>query len=316
MKKVNSPAGEGSPIVPRYNFATGEYMNPNYYGEDTSRIANMSGLDTEINNRNTRMNRKGYAPVPNYMIGNGNSPMHRGGNNLLPSPQQGFEYLTTGGYPPPSAMPQNANVYPAMFNHETGERIDPQSGGLVPHIDKHSSSLELSAPMFSGVPSYLQGTSSEYGSLSYRDVNGSGGYKYRQFSDGSIQILKSPTGATGTMVQKGSSAWQAITNQIGQYPSASSSIIPQTGREGLDQVLQSEQAQNVFMSLFDRFVTGQSAKTEQLELQKQQALLDQQRIQEQMKPSLWDQSKPYLIGLGLIGGVGGLVYVLTKPKKK
>ena len=90
IEYVNSPAGEGSPVVPEYNYATGEYMRPNYYGD-----RNLHGLEEEINNRNTRMGRSGYAPVPNYMIGNGNSPMHRGGNNLFPSPQQGFRYLTT-----------------------------------------------------------------------------------------------------------------------------------------------------------------------------------------------------------------------------
>ena len=75
-----SPAGEGSPIVPQYNYATGEYMRPSYYnGED------LHGLNTTLNNRNTRMGRQGYAPVPNYMIGTGNSPLHRGGNNLFPS---------------------------------------------------------------------------------------------------------------------------------------------------------------------------------------------------------------------------------------
>ena len=65
---------------------TGEYMQPNYY----------SGLEEQINNMNTRMGRQGYAPVPNYMIGTGNSPMDRGGNNLMPSQQQGFQYLTSG----------------------------------------------------------------------------------------------------------------------------------------------------------------------------------------------------------------------------
>ena len=314
MRKINSPAGEGSAIVPRYNYATGEYMNPNYYGEDTSRNSNMSGLETEINNMNTRMNRKGYAPVPNYMIGTGNSPMSRGGNNLFPSQQQGFAYLTSGGYPPPSAMPQNANVYPAMFNENTGQRIDPQSGGLVPYapmVDKHSSSLELSEPMFSGVPDYLKPQHDLGSTMPYRDVNGTGGlYRYRQFADGSIQILKSPQGGVGTMVTKSSPYWSAITNQIGAYPT--SSAIPTTGREGLDQILQSEQAKGAFMSLFDRFVTGQGSKTEQLELARQQALLEQQKIKEQMQPSFFERSKPYLLGLTVIGLIGGITYVATK----
>ncbi len=313
MRKINSPAGEGSAIVPRYNYATGEYMNPNYYGENTGRhTSDMSGLDAEINNMNTRMGRKGYAPVPNYMIGTGNSPMSRGGNNLFPSQQQGFEYLTSGGYPPPSAMPQNANVYPAMFNHQTGERIDPQSGGLVPYepmVDKHSSSLELCDPMFGGTPDYLKPQHDLGSTMPYRDVNGSGGYRYRQFADGSIQILAGKQGI-GTMVYKSSPYWKLITDEIGAYPT--SSAIPTTGREGLDQILQSEQAKGAFMSLFDRFVTGQGSKTEQLELARQQALLEQQKIKEQMQPSFFEKSKPYLIGLTVIGVVGSIAYVATK----
>jgi len=301
-----SPAGEGSPIVPQYNYITGEYMRPNYY----------NGLEEEINNRNTRMGRQGYAPVPNYMIGTGNSPMDRGGNNLMPSQQQGFQYLTSGGYPPPSAMPQNANVYPAMFNHQTGQRIDPQSGGLVPYapmVDKHSSSDKLDAPMFSGIPSYLQ-KSSQYGDLdsavAYRDVNGSGGYQYRQFANGSIQILKSPSGGTGTMIYQTSPYWQKITNEIGAYPTKSQKLV-QKGKE----LVQSEEGQEVLTSLFDRFVSTQNTKTEQQKLLAQQAQAEQQKIAKGMQPTTLEKATPYLIGLGAISIVGTIMYFATKPKK-
>ena len=318
-KNYTSPSGEGSPVVSQYNYSTGQYMRPNYYGE------HMAGLETEINNRNTRMGRKGYAPTPNYMIGNGNSPMHRGGNNLFPSPQQGFSYLTTGGDPPPSAMPQNTNVYPAMFNHQTGQRIDPQSGGLVPYapkIDKHSSSIELDAPSFSGLPSYLKSHSDLGSTMPYRDVSGSGGYRYRQYADGSIQILQSPQGGVGTMVSKSSPYWQPITNQIGAYPSSAPSTPIQTGNQRADAILergrqlaQSEQGQNLISSLFDRLVAGQSAQTEQQKLLAEQARLEQQRIQEQMQPSFFEKSKPYIIGLSIMAVAGGFTYALTKKGK-
>jgi hypothetical protein len=309
--KVNSPAGEGSPIVTEYNYATGEYMQPNYY----------NGLEEEINNRNTRMGRNGYAPVPNYMIGTGNSPMDRGGNNLMPSPQQGFEYLTSGGYPPPSAMPQNANVFPAMYNQQTGQRIDPQSGnGLVPYapmVDKHSSSRQLGKPMFSGTPAYLQQSQSHYGATqNYRDVNGNGGYRYRQFSDGSIVILKSPSGASNTPVSKNTSAWQAITREIGAYPASGSTL--QQGASNLvsagQEFAQSEKGQSVISSLFDRFVSTQSAKTEEQRLLAQQAQAQQQAIAKGMQPSVWEKAMPYVIGLAVIGTLGTVMYVATKPK--
>jgi hypothetical protein len=309
--KNYTPAGEGSPVVPRYNYATGEYMRPSYYGNDR----HLHGLDAEINNRNTRMGRKGYAPVPNYMVGNGNSPMHRGGNNLFPSPQQGFQYLTSGGYPPPSAMPQNSNVYPAMFNHQTGQRIDPQSGGLVPYapkVDKHSSSTLLDSPSFSGVPSYLGGHN-----LPFRVVDGKGGYQYKQFSDGSIQILKSPQGGSGTMVTKSSQYWQAITNEIGQYPTIS------TGNQRADALLQqgrqfaqSEQGQSILTALFDRFISGQGLKQDELELQRLQAQQQSQAIRQSMQPSFFDKAKPYLLSLGIIGAFTGIAIAVTSPKKK
>lgn len=314
--KNYTPAGEGSPIVTQYNYATGEYMRPNYYnGQD------IGGLEEQINNRNTRMGRKGYAPVPNYMVGTGNSPMHRGGNNLMPSPQQGFQYLTSGGYPPPSAMPQNANVFPAMFNHQTGQRIDPQSGGLVPYapmVDKHSTGEQLEPNVFAGTPSYLSKTANvgAYGSaMPYRDVNGKGGYRYRQFADGSIQILAGKQGV-GTMISKSSPYWQPITDEIGEYPTAT----PQSQQSQLLQqgqaFAQSEQGQSVLTALFDRFVSGQSAKTEQQRLLAEQAKLEQQKIAQQMQPSVFEKSKPYLIGLAGIVAVGTTVYLVTKPKSK
>lgn len=317
--KNYSPAGEGSPVVPRYNYATGEYMRPSYYGNE-----HLHGLETEINNRNTRMGRKGYAPVPNYMIGNGNSPMHRGGNNLFPSPQKGFQYLTSGGYPPPSAMPQNSNFYPAMFNHQTGQRIDPQSGGLVPYspkIDKHSSSTVLSSPSFSGLPSYLGNADSQvagaFGSNPpFRIVNGKGGYQYKQFADGTIQILKSPQGGVGTMVGRSSPYWQDITDEIGEYPISTGNrradALLQTGRN----IAQSEQGQAFFQSLFDRFITGQGLKQDQLELQRLQAQQQSQAISQSMQPTFFDKAKPYLLSLGIIGAFTGIAIAVTSPKKK
>ena len=328
-KKIDSPSGEGSPIVTRYNYATGEYIRPSQYGENmrVQNMHNLSGLDTEIDTWNTRMGIKGTSPMRNYMIGNGNSPMDRGGANLFPSPISNFEYLTTGGYPPPSAMPQNANIYPAMFDHQTGQRIDPQSfsSGLVKpvFIDKHSASnYEIEEPMFDGLPEYLRPKKSQnYGSaMAYRDVNGSGGYKYRQFADGSIQILASSRGGVGTMVYQSSPYWQAITKEIGTYsqPKQQIQLQSQTAQNLLNkgqEFAQSEEGKSIITSLFDRFVSTQSAKTEQQKLLAQQAQSEQQRIAQDMQPSAFQKSLPYLIAVGMIIGVGTVVFIATKPKK-
>ena len=297
------PAGEGSPIVERYNYVTGEYMRPNYYGE---RSVHFSGLDQQINNRNTRMNRKGYAPVPNYMVGTGNSPMSRGGNNLMPSPQQGFQYLTSGGYPPPSAMPQNSNVFPAMYNHQTGQRVDPQKfgAGLVPyapkgHIDKHSSSTILEQPAFAGVE-YLSGSN-----MPFRDVQGRGGYKYRQYQDGSIQILQSPKGGVGTMVQKGSSFWNAITNEIGAYPSKAS----QASGKAKSYLDANPNVKTGIQTLFDSFVSGQKTKQQQQALDQARAKAQQDALTQK---STLEKATPYLIGIGAIALVTTVLVSIRK----
>lgn len=52
--------------------------------------------------------------------------------------------------------------------------------------------------------------------LAYREVQGAGGYVYQQRPDGTIYILKSPRGPGG-QVPMGSTAWRAITNEIGPY---------------------------------------------------------------------------------------------------
>ena len=59
----------------------------------------------------------------------------------------------------------------------------------------------------------------------YRDVNGQGGWSYRQFADGTIQILVSPQPkllSTGTFIKNDPNSpaqkyWVAITNEIGTW---------------------------------------------------------------------------------------------------
>jgi hypothetical protein len=216
---------EGSPRVYNYNFAQGAFLPSTYYG----------GLGEEIDNVNTRMNR-GPIPVsklPNYMVGTGNQPMHRGGPNLFATDHKGFRNITAADEMPQTAISQNANVFPAMFNHRTGLRRDPQSwnAGLITdkairhypygQYDKHFDPTKaVGEAQFSGLPSYLGAPSGK--AAQYRIVKGEGGYQYKQFANGTIQIVAGPSGI-GTVHYTGSQINKAITQEIGAYPSSKSS---------------------------------------------------------------------------------------------
>lgn len=52
----------------------------------------------------------------------------------------------------------------------------------------------------------------------YRDVDGAGGYRYRQYEDGSIEIRVDPQRRIQGRVFSSGAAWQAITKEIGPYP--------------------------------------------------------------------------------------------------
>lgn len=316
MPKENSPVAQGSPIVPLYNYATGQYMLPMQYGE------NMNGIDMQPDNRETRMGNRivnaKSSKQPNYMVGNGNSPMNRGGANMFPSPIEGYQYLTTGGYPPPSAMPQNANIYPAMFNHETGNRIDPQSNnGLINPVfkDKHSSDMELGMPMFSGTPEYLQ---PNYGSsIAFKDVNGQGGWKYRLFSDGRLTVLSHNGVPKNIQVTKGTSLYNSIISEIGAYPQSSGGS-SSTGNRFVDQgqqFLKSEKGQSLLSTVFDTFLSKQGANQAQLDLQRQQAEAQKQEIAKSMETPMWKKALPYVAVLGVLG-IGTVVVISTSKGKK
>ena len=327
-KKIDSPSAEGSPIVTRYNYATGQYMRPSQYG-DYMRNQHLSGLDMQTDNWNTRMGVKGNSPMRNYMVGNGNSPMDRGGANMFPSTIQGYQYLTTGGYPPPSAMPQNSNVYPAMFNHQNGQRIDPQSNnGLISPVfkDHHfNGEGEVGVAQFGGLPEYLRGQTDGYGSsIAFVDVKGTGGvYEYRIYSDNRVVIIRKNGVPANITVPSGSSAWTAIINQVGDYKANTGQSTPpiQTGRQGLDTAIakgqefaQSEQGKSVIASIFDTFLSRQGATKSQYDLQSQQAQAQAQTIAQGMQPSAFQKALPYIATVSVIGMVGTAVYFSTKGK--
>lgn len=60
----------------------------------------------------------------------------------------------------------------------------------------------------------------------WREVEGSGGYRYRQYEDGAVQVLTDPRGRlTGTTLREGS-AWVAITQEIGPFPPSTQPPVP------------------------------------------------------------------------------------------
>lgn len=62
----------------------------------------------------------------------------------------------------------------------------------------------------------------------WREVDGSGGYRYRQFEDGSIRVVTDPRGRlTGVTLSSGS-AWAAISREIGPFPAAAAPPPPST----------------------------------------------------------------------------------------
>jgi hypothetical protein len=101
--------------------------------------------------------------------------------------------------------------------------------------------LSAARPQFSAFAGIGQG----YGAVDYatakaaqfRDVQGSGGYGYRQFKDGAIQILVSPSRAlpvgsmlTGSTGDPNYARWFAITNEIGAWKTFAQARAAQTLR--------------------------------------------------------------------------------------
>lgn len=83
------------------------------------------------------------------------------------------------------------------------------------------------APLGSDWGSPSWGGGSRFGDLGatatqYRDVRGRGGYQYRQYADGTVQIIAGPA-AVGTVYKPDSrnKAWVSITNEIGAPAGAS-----------------------------------------------------------------------------------------------
>ena len=177
-------AAEGPPWVSEFDYGQGKYERPSTYGSPESGTTNGSvttnipeGLGLEDGGIRVGLKNQPRRPIGNWMYGtDGMQPMDAGGPNLFPTKNKMIPLVSNESYPPPTAMPQNANFYPAMYNNKTGLRIDPQSGGMLmddgvhrPKVhtlhDKHfNRNSSTGASMFSGLPHYLRNPS--YGQAS------------------------------------------------------------------------------------------------------------------------------------------------------
>lgn len=136
-------------------------------------------------------------------------------------------------------------------------------------------------------------------SKSYRDVTGQGGYVYRVYSDGQIQIVQSPRGGAGTFVPTGSSAYNAILQEAYSNGFTGVSGTSRGKKVTAEGVLQTtERVTNVATQGVDiaervaALIRGQTVA-----------------VPEAMDPSLYEPVEPVPSGTpwGLILGVGGVV---------
>lgn len=77
--------------------------------------------------------------------------------------------------------------------------------------------------------------------LASRDVDGTGGYRYRQYEDGGVQILRSPTGPGDGRILRSGAAWRAITAEIGAFPVSTSSGLSSVAAGGSGAAVKSAQ---------------------------------------------------------------------------
>ena len=183
MKNYGTPA-VGPSAVTRYQWGSGNWVDPNYYG----------GLD-DIQPNSPH-------PWSDQLIRSGMMPMQRGGPNAFSI--GGKRYRSFASMAPVQSEMRLASAL--IDSH--------QAGGVMPPEN-------LSAP-----------------SYTYRDVQGSGGYVYRQFSDGSIQVLKGPA-LVGKKISSSSdpTRWTAITNEIGKWGGIGSGKIRSGAAKGVASVI-------------------------------------------------------------------------------
>jgi hypothetical protein len=193
-----------SPTVMSYDYSTGDYFAPAYLGQQTPAQANAAAVRAV---GPTGMEIAQPAPLvghptPNYpRVGHTptfDMPMNKGEWNI-----KGVN------------MPTYSPALPPMPGSDWATFPQPIDGAQ----------LDFSRPQFSAYSGHDYGAATG-GFGKSREVAGSGGYRYRQFSDGSIQILISADVRNlppGTVLRDDASQpaayrrWAAITNEIGAW---------------------------------------------------------------------------------------------------
>lgn len=136
-------------------------------------------------------------PWSDQLIRSGMMPMQRGGPNAFSIGQK--QYRSFASLAP---VQSELGFASALIDAH-------QAGGMMPPDN-------LSAP-----------------SYTHRDVAGSGGYVYRQFSNGNLQVMKGPA-LVGTKITSSGDPlrWKAITNEIGKWGSLGSGKIRSGAAQG------------------------------------------------------------------------------------
>lgn len=147
-----------------------------------------------------------------------------------------FSASPDGGSDPTEALPGEAQVRLAALGYVVAER----GAGLATALGQFQDRILIAAsgvldeetlwalrcatadlgPLIAFAPEWSledSGAPLMFG-LESRDVEGDGGYVYRQYSDGAVQILRSPQGTKSAASLRSGPAWAAITAEIGRWP--------------------------------------------------------------------------------------------------
>jgi hypothetical protein len=192
-----------SPTVMAYDYANGDYFAPAYLGQQTPSQA-AAAVAQAVGQTGMRI----AAPPP-----------------LVAHPTPQYPAVA---HPPTFTMPMNKGEWNIRgLNIPTySPELPPMPGSDWANFPQpiDGSQLDFARPQFSAFAG-LDGVSDIGAS---REVQGQGGYRYKQFKDGSIQILVSPDpralppgtllrGDSYTSDPAGYQRWVAITTEIGAW---------------------------------------------------------------------------------------------------
>ncbi|MFH1466269.1 MAG: peptidoglycan-binding domain-containing protein [Pseudomonadota bacterium] len=132
-------------------------------------------------------------------------------------------WLSDLGFPAPDTGVMDAGTVAALARFQEAHGLPPTGA-----FDEDSGIVLLHAlgerfPDGPGERDGAAGFEAFASAGAYRDVTGRGGYVYRQYEDGAIEIMAAPHGrGVGTGFSAGG-AWQAVTAEIGPYRAAPAS---------------------------------------------------------------------------------------------